>query len=79
MVTASLPLAANAGQCFVEKFLRLGPASFGWVQHEARKLQPFGRRDLAGQCNGLAGRLDAGALASGVALDHDRKIGRAHV
>ncbi len=59
------PVRADAGQCLVEEFLRLGPAGLGRVQHEARKRQPLGGRDLARQRNGFRRRLDAGALAPG--------------
>ena len=67
------PVRADAGQRLVVKLLRLGPAGFGRIQHEARKRQPLGGRDLARQRDGFRGGFDAGALAAGVAFDHDRQ------
>ena len=67
------PVRAHAGQRLVVEFLRLGPAGLGRVQHEAAEFQPLRGRDLARQRDGLGRRLDAGALAPGVAFDHDRE------
>ena len=67
------PVRANASQRFVEKFLRLNPAGFSRIQHEARKCQSLGAGDLAGEGNGLARRLDARAFAPRIAFDHDRE------
>ena len=67
------PVRAHAGERFVVEFLRVGPAGFGGVEHEARKDEALGVRDLARQRNRFGWRLDAGALAARIAFDHDRE------
>jgi hypothetical protein len=67
------PVGADTGQRFVVEFLRFRPAGLGRVQHEAAESQSLRVRDQTGERNRLRRRLDAGALAAGIALDHHRQ------
>ncbi|MET3307785.1 hypothetical protein ABIF53_008800 [Bradyrhizobium japonicum] len=67
------PVRAHAGQRLVIEFLRVRPAGLGRIEHEAGEFEPLGPGDLARQRNRLGRRLDAGALAAGIAFDHHRE------
>ena len=68
------PIGADAGQRRVEEGLRRLHRILRRVEHEALETQPRLAGDVQRQGDGLARRLDAGALAAGIAFHEDRQV-----